>query len=95
MIHETRVRNVPIPNKVGNQKNYRMNPYEIIDILVKITRQNWKFNELRLKLDAIRGNQIPLEHQMLECMVFFSCFNIKPTSIKNIFYKIIFFKPQS
>jgi len=40
MIHETRVRNVPIPNKVGNQKNYRMNPYEIIDIIVKITRQN-------------------------------------------------------
>jgi len=87
MIHETRVRNVPIPNKVGNQKNYRMNPYEIIDILVKITRQNWKFNELRLKLDAIRGNQIPLEHQRLECRVFFSVLISNQSQLKILFIK--------
>ena len=75
-MHKTRVRNVPIPQKVGNQKIYRINPYEIIDILVKITRQNWKFNELRLKLDAKTGNQILLEHQSLKCGFFFSCFNL-------------------
>jgi len=87
MIHETRVRNVPIPNKVGNQKNYRMNPYEIIDILVKITRQNWKFNELRLKLDARRGNQIPLEHQRLKYMNFFYVLIPNQSQLKILFIK--------